>query len=382
MKNRLLELDFLRGLSVIGMVMVIIPGDWGQRFSWLDHAAWKGYPLADMIFPTFLFCVGFSMVLSFKSRAQKGATQASLIKHIFFRSFILILIGLLISFLESGNFSNIRIPGVLQRIGICYLLVGFIVLVSLRKKEKAKFRFLIGMVSGISILYWAVLYFIPVPGFDPPGFDSVNSWPAYLDREIFGPKHLWLLGKTNDAITYDPEGLLSNISACINMIAGTLIGFLYVDKRQFYTPKFLFTIGISLVIIGLTLDFSGVNPIIKKIWTSSFAFFSTGISIVILASIKASISSTFLSNLYYPAKIYGSNALLAFIMAFISLRFFDTPWISVANESFSIRSYGFKLISNDVTNLQFASLLFTSIYLTILFFLLWLLYKKEWFLKI
>lgn len=74
MKQRLLELDVLRGLSILGMILVITPGSWSHRFKWTNHADWQGYPLSDMIFPTFLFCVGMSMAISFQKKEEINRT--------------------------------------------------------------------------------------------------------------------------------------------------------------------------------------------------------------------------------------------------------------------------------------------------------------------
>lgn len=103
MNNRFIELDILRGLSVIGMILVIVPGAWDQRFSWLNHADWRGFSFADMIFPTFLFCVGFSMVLSLNKRT---ANRQPVFKHILIRSVLLISVGLITSLIPDFDFQN------------------------------------------------------------------------------------------------------------------------------------------------------------------------------------------------------------------------------------------------------------------------------------
>lgn len=384
MKERLQELDMLRGLSVIGMILVIVPGDWGQRFGWLNHAEWRGWSLADMIFPSFLFCVGFSMILSINKRIANGRTL--IIRHILIRGIALVVLGFAIGLIPDFNFHTVRIPGVLQRIGICYILVGLLIVFSSGNEKEVnrniQLKTLLLSASIIAILYWVVLNLIPLPGVgNITGYDSDKSWPALIDRQIFSVNHLWIWGQTNGVVTYDPEGLLSTFPACINVIAGAIIGMLYKGNHKFIKPPFLLLIGSVLVLSGLLLEISSIDPLIKKIWTVSFALLSSGFAIVVLGVIMIS-NKSFITTLYFPTKVFGSNALLGFIIGMLSGQLIDRPFLLVDNNKTSLRSYGFNMLNEAVHSPQYASFLFSIIYLTLSFLILLFLYRKRWFIKL
>ncbi len=382
MKQRFEALDIVRGLSVIGMIMVIVPGAWEQRFNWLDHTDWRGYNVSDLIFPTFLFCVGFSMALSLTKRMERGNMQ--IVTHLISRSLLLIFVGLLIALIPDFNFASLRIPGILQRIGICYLIVGLLIVYSQHRtahKANDQIKIMIIIATVIAVLYWALLYFVPVPGYHTNGFDSQGSWPAYIDRKVFGIAHMWEFGTTNKVVTYDPEGLLSTLPACINVILGATIGFLYLNNSRYFTISRLFIVGLCLYVSGWLLDFVAVDPIIKKLWTVSFALLSTGFSIMLLALIMLLLTNKWLVRIFYPAKVFGANPLLAFIVA-MSAWIIDKPFISSGDSPVSLRKYGYQSMMRFNANSQYSSFLFTLLFLVVLYIPLWLLYRKKRFIRI
>jgi predicted acyltransferase len=384
MKQRFNELDIVRGLSVIGMILVTVPGAWDQRFIWLNHTEWRGANLSDMIFPAFLFCVGFSIILSINNRISKGKQQA--INHILIRGTLLIVIGIAVALIPDFNLHTVRIPGVLQRIGICYIVVGLLIIFFSKSHKDGdtniQIKVLIISAAFIALLYWIVLNFIPISGFNNvTGYDSEKSWPAFIDKHVFGINHLWPYGQTNGVVTYDPEGLLSTFPACINVIIGAIMGLLYKKKEKYRKPPFLFLFGFILILFGWLLDIANIDPIIKKIWTPSFALLSSGFSIVVLACVMISNKNS-ISKLYYPAKVFGANALLGFIIGAISGLLIDTPVLLIENKKTSIRDYGFNILNETLHSPQYASFLFSILFLTVTFLILLFLYKKRWFVKL
>ena len=384
MNKRFEELDILRGLSVIGMILVIVPGAWDQRFTWLNHADWRGFSFADMIFPTFLFCVGFSIVLSINNRI---ANKQNVFKHILVRSILLISLGLIMSLIPDFDFKNFRIPGILQRIGFCYLLVGSLITYSFPMNTegnaiiKKQIKVLLICIGLISAFYWIILNFIPVPKLNMTGYDSEKSWPAFIDRSIFGVNHLWVYGQTKGVVTYDPEGLLSTIPSCINVIAGAIMGLLYRGKNKLFNLKYLFTIGFILILLGWSFDKTGIDLMIKKIWTISFAILSSGFSIVLFAFIILT-GRTVISKIYFPAKVFGANTLLGFIIGILSGLLIDRPIIKINNEYKSLRDSGFAFFKQIFDNPQYASFAFSITFLIISFLFLYILYRRKWYIKL
>lgn len=369
--KRLDELDILRGISVIGMLMVIMPGDWQYRFQWLNHAAWNGYPLVDMISPSFLFCVGVAIPISLSKRFQ--TSDMSIFKHLFVRCFLLVIIGIFTNGFPHYDIPNIRIPGILQRIGLSWLIVSSIFLIIRHKSLNNQVLFLAGTLLIILIGYWVLLTFIPVPGFGSHRYDSIGSWPAYIDRLVFGVNHLWIYGTTNGVVTYDPDGLLSTIPVCANMIVGSIITLLYLNQSPYYSHKNLIFGGLFLMALGWSLDITGVLPINKSIWTSSFALFSTGFSVLLLGLIGLSLKIERIRLNYGIAKVFGSNALLAFVASAVLGTLLDQQVMG----GLSSRNLGFNFLNALIPNPNLASFIFTILLLALFYWVLLKLHQRK-----
>src|SRR5438309_400143 len=221
--GRVEALDLLRGLAVAGMIVVVSPGDWTLSYAPLRHAEWNGWTPADLVFPTFLFCVGMAWGLSFPRRE---AGIAALWARIARRTALLILIGLVLNALPYFDLAHLRIPGILQRIAVCYLLTAVLTLVTARQRDGMLHlnATAIGIAAAVLLLgYWAMLRFVPAPGFGAGHLDSLRALPAWIDRSIFTTDHLWKYGTTEGVgVTYDPEGILSTLGALVNCLVGVL----------------------------------------------------------------------------------------------------------------------------------------------------------------
>src|SRR5271155_5831275 len=188
--GRMLSLDVLRGLDIGFMILVNNNGD-GSRAYWaLKHAEWNGFTPTDLVFPTFLFLVGISTVLSTAARLAQGATKQSLFLHTVRRTVIIFLLGLLVNSFPHFSLHSLRIYGVLPRIAICYFIVATLYLISPGWRSK--------LVLAVAALvgYFVLMRWVPVPGFGMPGRDFLVLDPdrnlvAWLDRHIFAASHLY-----------------------------------------------------------------------------------------------------------------------------------------------------------------------------------------------
>src|SRR5687767_4070886 len=126
--GRMLSLDAFRGLTVAGMILVNNPGTWGAIYSPLRHAEWHGWTPTDLVFPFFLFIVGVSITLALARRAESGGSRRDLYLKIVRRTVIILALGLFLNGFPYFELSTIRIPGVLQRIAVCYLFAALIFL--------------------------------------------------------------------------------------------------------------------------------------------------------------------------------------------------------------------------------------------------------------
>src|SRR5271170_1142794 len=212
--ERLVSLDVYRGLTIAGMILVTDPGTYSAIYWPLRHAEWTGGTPTDMIFPSFLFISGVAMTFSFAARTARGETRGQLAMHLVWRAALLIVIGLVLNGFPLFHLQTLRIPGILQRIALCYLGGGLLYLACVAKTLRSKVSILAGVILAILAGYWATLKLVPVPGFGAGRLDSLGNLPAYLDRAVFGINHLWAYGLTPGyGVTYDPEGIVSTLPA-------------------------------------------------------------------------------------------------------------------------------------------------------------------------
>ncbi|HEY6528234.1 MAG TPA: DUF5009 domain-containing protein [Cellvibrionaceae bacterium] len=374
MGHRWIALDILRGLSVIGMLLIINPGAWDQRYSWLNHVEWAGIVHADMIFPTFLFCVGMALPISIARRFSGGANKQHLFLHILWRSVALIFVGILLNAFPSFHWEDVRIPGVLQRIGLCYGLVASLVLCSSHGRD-IYVRPLIIASTLILLGYWFLLANFAAPEIAAPAYDSVNSLPAYIDRQLFGLQHMWPYGTTGSAVTYDPEGVLSTLPACVNVILGVVATLVFQREPKVRAASIGLIVGLAFVVLALV--WNQWFPIIKKIWTSSFVLFSSGVSIIAFVCIDFLLKNIHAEKFLYVIHVFGANALLAFIVAGVI-----GPLMDMSIGGSSIRADGFNWLQHIVVDPKGASFLYSFIVVSLIFLLMNFFYQRQWFLKL
>lgn len=213
---RLMCLDVFRGLAVAGMILVDNPGSDEKAYHLISHAEWNGWTPADLIFPSFLFLVGVSLVFSFAKRAAAGQSRRQILFHVFKRSLLLIAIGLLVnaSPFIGLDLHSWRFEGVTQRIALCYFVAA---LLELWSGRRAQILAIVACLFG----YWALLRFAPVPGLGVPGrdfpfMDPDRNIAAWFDRKLF-------MGHLFEG-TRDPEGIISTIPAIATTLIGVLTG--------------------------------------------------------------------------------------------------------------------------------------------------------------
>ena len=337
--GRIVSLDLLRGLAVAGMILVDSPGSWSKVYAPLEHAAWHGFTAADLVFPIFLFCAGMAVGLMVPRMTAEDRADSAFWLKVAKRTGLLILLGLAINLL-GGHFDlpNLRLPGILQRIGVCYALGTAICVLTARPGEGGKLSFnmaaTFGAAFALMAIYWLLVAFVPVPGFGAGHLDSYKSLPAFLDRQVFTIPHLWR-GATTEGVgvTYDPEGLLSTLPAVVNVLMGAVAARVMMRGlargQRGLMP--VLVLGVALVAIGMALN--PVMPINKKIWTPSFAIFTSGLSTVILAGFEMVARSRSRLGLDFVLKVLGGNAILAFILCQLLGIFSDLKIMPGANPS-------------------------------------------------
>ena len=382
--NRWEALDLLRGLSVIGMLLNLTPGAWDREYTWLTHTKWEGGHLIDMVAPAFLFCIGAAIPLSWRSRFEKGATKGQLAVHILWRALAFVVLGLFFNAYPVFDWAHLRIPGVLQKIGVAYAMVGGFVLLTARPNKDGKPKFSPASIAGAAVFvvvsYWALLYFVPVPGFGAPRFDPVGSWPPFIDRAVFTVPHMFIYWPVDGKVVFDPDGLVNIYPTCANILLGVLAGILY--QRGTLKRPLLITFITGAVLMILAVMLNGICPVIKNIWTSTFVLFSGGFTLVLLAILMIVTNYPKAGCFLFPVRVFGANPLLAYLICFLFAPVLDINWIPSAEfGKVSLRGAS-QIVSKGIIDLSLASFLFSIAYLVVLFFILWFFHRQRWFLKL
>src|SRR5882672_5688780 len=370
--SQLLSVDVFRGMAVAGMLLMDSPGDEAAGYWPIRHSQWNGWTPADLIFPSFVFLMGISIVLSFSARLTRGETHRQIALHAAKRSLILFAIGVFLNGVPEFHVATWRIEGVVQRIAICYLVAGIL--------------FLWTDASGLVIAavvcllgYWALMRLVPVPGMGLPGRDipflvpdhNLNDW---IDRSLFSGR---LYNRTRD-----PEGVLSTIPAIATALAGVLTG-LWLRSERSLRAKAVGMLAMGAAGLSASAIWSHWFPINKNLWTSSFVVYTAGFALAFLALLYWIIEiHGWRGRWTMPFLVFGMNAIVAYC--------FDELLWAPLYYGHARAADGSVIAWQQYLNGQFlkfaspanASLLFAVGTVLFCWALMWLLYRRRIFVKI
>jgi predicted acyltransferase len=395
----LLSLDVFRGLTIAGMLLVNDPGTWSAIYPPLEHAAWNGWTPTDLVFPFFLFIVGVTTHLSLTSRQARGDDEAAIRRQIIRRGLLIFLFGFLINgfpFFTWGQVDGIadptflqrvvdrlyhwRIMGVLQRIGLAYIVAALLTQNRTVKRQ-------IVTVAALLFGYWIVMTVIPVPDSGVMGYRTLNDAPrtmaAWWDRFLldwsrFGlGNHTWV-----NSLTWDPEGILSTVPAIATAVLGNLGGQWIAAKRPLVDRlNGLFGAGALGMMVGLVWNW--VFPINKSIWTSSYVVFTAGMACVSLATIMWLVDVNGLKRWTKPFVIYGMNPMVAFVgSAVIERLIYSVIYVSFQGKSVPLESAMYQVGFASWLSPVNASLAFAIAFVLMFYGILYVLYRKQIFFKV
>jgi len=307
--ERLMSLDALRGFAMLWIVgaQEIVFGFHkaeGTKLpiyllvKQLSHSTWDGVTFYDLIFPLFIVVVGISITLSLTRRLGREQ-RSGIVWTIARRSIVLYFLGIVYYGGLAKGLSDVRLLGVLQRIALCYLVCGLIFCY-------VKHRYLIFISVAILLIYWAMMAFIPVPGIGAGNFQEEANLANYIDRE-FLPLKKW----RGD---YDPEGLLSTIPAIATCLFGVFFGLVINAQNFSKQSKSYLLLCLSVILIFLGLVWSIHFPLIKKIWTSSFALVAAGSSGLFLAIFYYLVEVWQVQKWAVPLVWVGANPIVIYLL--------------------------------------------------------------------
>ena len=305
---RLASLDVFRGLTIAGMILVN-NGTGPGTYAPLRHAPWDGWTPTDLVFPFFLLIVGVAIPFSLGKRRDVGSGVLGLLWRIFRRAFVIFGLGLILNGFPDYELAKIRIPGVLQRIALCYLFASLIDLI-------AGVRLKIAAVVILLVGYWLAMTLIAAPGHSAGDLSREGNLAASVDRAVL-PGHLY-------KADYDPEGLLSTIPALATTLIGVLAGHWLRSGRTGYEKNAgLFFAGWFGIILGWI--WSAAFPINKALWTSSFVLLTAGLGLQLLGVCYWLVDLKAIRTWSKPFAIFGTNAIAAYVLAAIFSRLFHWP---------------------------------------------------------
>jgi len=388
--GRVLSVDMLRGLTIALMILVNDPGDWGHVFGPLDHAKWNGWTLTDLVFPTFLFLVGASIIFSLSSRAAKGNCKLTLAGHIFARAGKIFLLAMPLNYFPRMHWGGLRLYGVLPRIALCYLIAGLIVLATQRV------RWLLLITAVLLAGYWVLLRWVPVPGIGLPGRDVPFMDPnlnlaAWLDRGAMGWTQHWLHTGVLYNHTRDPEGLLSTLPAVASTLLGALTG---LAMRTGVARVGWNRVRIWMAITGVTSIVAGEVwglwfPINKNLWTSSYVLLAAGLAAVVLAFCSWLMDGRegrlpgWLRAATWPWLVFGSNAITAFVTSIVLVKtmlYLHHVGVDGTRRTWWYLAYYEGFARHGST--EWTSLAFAVSFVVVCFLPVWWLWHKRIFLKL
>lgn len=323
--SRIAAVDALRGLAIAGMILVNNPGSWSHVYPPLLHARWHGWTPADLIFPLFLFIVGVAAAYSLPRQRRCGASRKAILSRALIRSATLALLGWFLAVFYydftqvdyswwQSRVLEIRLPGVLQRIGIVFALTA-VLLVWLRARGIA-----VACVMTLAV-YWLVMTFVPYTTADGVTHSGLwefgNNLSAWLDHHLLGRQHVYYAEAM--PLSFDPEGILSTLPALATCLSGVLTGMALQTSWQTVTKtRMLLLGGLSGIALGYAL--SSWVPINKTLWTPSYVLLSSGFASVLLSALLYVMDIKQHQRWARPLIVCGANSIAFYLLAGVLAR--------------------------------------------------------------
>ena len=383
MNQRYYSLDVFRGAPVALMILVNNPGSWAHIYSPLEHATWHGCTPTDLVFPFFLFAVGNAMAFVMPRFEQAGA--GVFWKKVIKRTLLIFLIGLFLNWspfvkwdgdhIAFKSWDTIRILGVLQRIALCYFFASIIVFYG-----KTKGAFVTGGI--LLLLYWFICNWLGAPG-DP--YSLQGYFGTQFDKNILGEAHMY----KGEGLAFDPEGLGSLMAPVVQVILGFMVGQYIQQKGKTYEMlSNLFVAGVVLIFAGFCWDM--VFPINKKIWTSSYVLYTTGLAMLTIGvliylvefkAVKGAWSRFF--------DVFGKNPLFIFVLSgFLPRVLAMFRWVDHLDEAgkkvyTSPFSWFYNHICKDIaSDLRVGSLVYALVTIAFYWLIVYMLDKRKIYIKV
>mgnify|MGYP000987242539 CR=1 FL=1 len=370
--NRLLALDVMRGITIAGMIMVNNPGSWKYVYAPLQHAQWNGLTPTDLVFPLFMFIMGISLHISFR-KYDKGL-NVQIVGKIVKRTLAIFAVGIaleIFSKLCTGAFSleGLRIMGVMQRLALAYFGAALIV-------QLAKEKYYLWIVGGILVAYIAILQLFN-------GYvHSSENIIAIIDAKILGVGHM--IEETSadgSPFPFEPLGLLSTLPAVAHVLLGVFAGTLITSvKDNNKRIEQLFILGSILLFGGYLLQY--LDPINKKLWTSSYTIITCGMGALFQAILIWIIDIKNKKEWCKPFEAFGVNPLFMYVLGWVFAVLLGTITLTIGEKTASVKWFLYNNVMQPTLGEYFGSLIYALLFISFVWVFGYALYKKKIYIKL
>ena len=374
LETRLTSLDVFRGLTIFAMIIVNDSGDFTHTYPPLLHAQWDHITPTDLIFPFFLFIVGVGLAAALRPylsstppeemhRPVDGVLYRTLAR----RALVLVLLGLLINGFPEYHLETWRIPGVLQRIGICFFLAAILFV-------RVPLRWQWGIGGTILLVYATLLRFVGALGVAAGQLEPTANLPRSFDLVVFSKAHVFSLWPT------EPEGILSTPAAVVSVLLGCWVGIGIVNRAPSCRRGFLIlAAGVACAALGWVC--SPALPIVKMIWTPTYVLFAGGCAMMCFALMYLLTDVRRMPRWIWVAQVFGRNAILAYVLSELA---------ASALSSFEVRGSPFPAfvaasldhLGGEHISAEMGSLLYACLFTLAIWAVLYFPYKRRWFVRV
>jgi len=371
-KNRLLALDVMRGITIAGMIMVNNPGSWKYVYIPLQHAQWNGLTPTDLVYPFFMFIMGISLHISLR-KYNSGLNTQVFIK-VLRRTIAIFAVGLALeafSKISYGTFSweNFRILGVMQRLSLAYFGAAILTLVINKKLY-------IWITGGILIIYIIIMQLFN--GY----IHSAENLISVIDIAILGANHLITEPiPGGGSFPFEPEGLLSTLPSISHVMLGVFVGTIITENKENHKRiQQILLFGTLFLFTGYLLQY--LDPINKKLWTSSYTLVTCGSGALFLSLLIWIIDIKDYKKWSSFFEAFGVNPLSMYVLGWIAAEGMSAITFNIEGKNIAIKSLIYNDLLQPVFGSYFGSLIYALLFIGFIWIFAYILYRKRIYIKL
>jgi predicted acyltransferase len=319
------SLDVFRGATIAAMILVNNPGNWNAVFPQLLHANWNGCTAADVVFPFFVFIMGCAMPFAFE-RHRGRMSDAGFVVRVLRRGLTLVALGLMLNaVLVAPHFAAIRLPGVLQRLGLAYIGAAFLVRYTSPWTQGA-------VAALLMLIHWALMTLVPFAGYPAGTLTPNHNLAGYIDRWVFGTHTL--------TASSDPEGLLATLPTVSTALLGSLAGEWLQHQANSVRRCYGLAFG-GVVAVSLGYAWSLIWPMNKSLWSGSYALVTVGLAALTLSICFYVVDVKGSRNWARPLVWLGVNPLAVYALSELTGHLIERPMINSSTGRMALKDWLF-----------------------------------------